>query len=222
MIFIPWRMKNLFSRRFPLATHYLLNLSIDRKNESYWDAKLEQDWNDTSGDWPTKNRLIEQTCDPANSILDVGCGTGHLLRYLNSVGFKNLHAFDHSNYAITRLKSEGISGTIGKLPDIALPDETFDVVIASQVLEHIVRRKHFVEEIGRVLRPDGRFFVFVPNDTLDPLSEPSHVALYDRKSLRDFLSRHFQIRELGDMVDDHHPMPVLYAICEKRADTPSK
>ena len=213
---IPWRVKSLFSRRFPLATHYLLNLFEDRKDPSYWDRGLEADWDTIHCAWPTKNALISREVDRDAAILDVGCGTGDLLRHLHANGYTRLHGFDHSSYAVKRLGQEGIEMTRGSLPDIALPDCSFDVVVASQVLEHIINRKRFAREVHRVLRPGGRFFCFVPNNCLDPLAEPSHVQIYNRSSLEKFLGRTFDIQRVETLVDENHPnYSILYAVCAK-------
>jgi ubiquinone/menaquinone biosynthesis C-methylase UbiE len=103
------------------------------------------------------------------------------------------------------------------LPEIAVPDASFDIVIASQVLEHIIRRRRFVREIERVLRPGGRALIFVPDDCLGPIAEPEHVFKYNRFSLEQFLRRHFEIVSVQSIRDPNHEMPVLFAIGQKRA-----
>ncbi len=56
--------------------------------------------------------------------------------------------------ACARLNAEGIHARRGKLPRIDFPDRQFDIVIASQVLEHVIRRGLFASEIRRVLEPE--------------------------------------------------------------------
>lgn len=105
----------------------------------------------------------------------------------------------------------------GRFSDLPIPGARFDVVIASQVLEHIIRRRRFVSEIARVLKPQGRAFIFVPDDCLGPIDEPEHVIKYTRDSLEKFLSRTFDIISIESMRDTNFPMSVLFAQVRKRA-----
>ena len=99
----------------------------------------------------------------------------------------------------------------GVLPVIGLPDESIDVSIASQVLEHVIRRRRFLKEIRRVLKPGGRALIFVPDNCLGPISEPEHVVKFDARSLRKLLERYFTVVRMDTIRDPNHPMPVLFA-----------
>ena len=79
----------------------------------------------------------------------------------------------------------------GKVPTLPVPDAAFDIVIASQILEHVIRRGLFATEIHRVLSPGGRAFVFVPDDCLGPIDEPEHVIKYTNATLSAFLGKIF-------------------------------
>ena len=108
-------------------------------------------------------------------ILDLGCGIGRHLytAYQNDNleiigldrGFTDLKTakdrkkdFDHldnSNRHLHFVHGDGL-----KLP---FQDNTFDIVICSEVLEHILDFRSVIKEIKRVLRPQGTFAVSVPN-----------------------------------------------------------
>jgi ubiquinone/menaquinone biosynthesis C-methylase UbiE len=208
---IPWRVKNFVSNHFPLLYHLAVNIGASGNSPQHWDRRLEETWDSPARQWPTKNTLIESFVSKEESVLDIGCGDGSILRYLKRQGFSDLHGLEISNYAITRLEREGIRMHRGSLPFIPLPNASFDVVIASQVLEHIIRRRRFLREIRRVLKPGGRCFVFVPDDCLGPISESEHVIKFNRQSLAKLLSRFFEIISLESIRDDNHEMPVLFA-----------
>ena len=103
----------------------------------------------------------------------------------------------------------------GVLPRIPLPDQTFDVVIASQVLEHIIRRSTFASEISRIMKPGGQAFIFVPNDCLGPIDEPEHVIKYNRKTFESFLKRHFDDVSVEVIKDTNFAMTVLLGHVKK-------
>jgi SAM-dependent methyltransferase len=215
MPIIPWRIKNLLSENFPLLYHIAVNLGTRGNSTEHWDRLLAQGWDASGRHWPTKNKLIASLTESAEAILDVGCGTGSILRYLKSCGYTNLHGLEISDYAIKRLRGEGIKMHFGVLPEIALPDDTYDVVIASQVLEHVIRRRRFVSEIRRVLKPGGRAFIFVPDDCLGPIDEPEHVVKFNTRSLQKLLEKYFSVVAINSMHDENFDMPVLFAHLEK-------
>jgi len=213
---IPWRAKNFVSNHFPLLYHVLANIGVSGNSAAHWDRRLEETWG--ARQWPGKDRLIESLTAPTDCVLDIGCGDGSMLRYLQKRGYRDLHGLEISDYAIRRLESEGIHMHRGVLPSIPLADASFDVLIASQVLEHIVRRRTFLKEVRRVLKPGGRCFVFVPDDCLGPISEPEHVIKFNAKSLSALLGRYFSVESITSIREENYEMPVLFAHVVKTAD----
>lgn len=213
---IPWRVKNFLSEHFPLLYHLAVNAGAKGNTPEYWDRTLAETWDHPSRLWPTKNEIIASIVPRNACVLDVGCGTGGILRDLKSRSYQDLHGLEISQYAIERLSSLGIRMHEGVLPKIPLADGAFDVVIASQVLEHIIQRRRFITETRRVLRPGGTAFIFVPDDCLGPISEPEHVIKYNARSLRRFLSGFFEIERLESIRDQNHPAPVLFALVRKQ------
>jgi SAM-dependent methyltransferase len=214
---IPWRIKNLLSEYFPLLYHLAVNTGIRGNTPEHWDARLAQTWDAPARQWPTKNELIASLTKPSDVLLDIGCGNGGILRHLKGLGYHRLHGLEISGYAIQRLHGAGIEMHRGALPLIPLPEASFDVVIASQVLEHIIRRRRFLNEMRRVLKPGGKALIFVPDDCLGPISEPEHVIKYNADSFHRLLRKHFLVVRLESMRDVNHAMPILFAHVEKPA-----
>ena len=217
MSLVPWRVRNYLSGRFPLLYHLAANLGTRGNSPEHWDARLAATWDGPGRNWPSLNRLVESLTVPSEAILDVGCGSGSMLRYLRRRGYRNLHGLDLSPYAVNRLRGEGIGMHLGRLPDVRLPAAGYDVVIASFVLEHVVRRRRFVRGLARVLKPGGRAFVFVPDDCLSPIDEPEHVTVFTARSLRALLERELGIERIGSVRDADNPIPILFAQLRKRA-----
>src|SRR5438128_2722336 len=186
MNILPWRVKNFVSEHFPLLYHLAVNAGLKSHDSAYWDQRLGETWDERN--WPTKCELIADLTRPEDRVIDIACGTGSILRFLKERGYPNLHGMEISPYAVNRLRDEGINMYQGKLPILCMPDGHFDVVIASQILEHVIRRRRFMQEIRRVLKPKGRALIFVPNNCLGPISEPEHVIKYNEKSFGKFLS----------------------------------
>jgi SAM-dependent methyltransferase len=217
MISIPWRVKNFLSEKVPLLYHLAVNLGSAGNSQEHWDRRLAETWDDPGRNWPTLNEMIASLTTSEDAILDIGCGNGGMLRYLKGLGWRHLHGLDISAYAIDRLRAEGIEMHFGRLPSVPLQGEAFDVVIASAVLEHVIRRKAFIREVRRILKPLGRAFIIVPDNCLGPIDEPEHCIKYTKHSLRGFLGRYFDIVSLEGVRDTNDATPLLFAVVRKRS-----
>jgi SAM-dependent methyltransferase len=215
MSLLPWRVRNFLSEHFPLPYHLVVNAGTRGNSREHWDTRLKETWDRWK--WPVKTDLIANLTRPEHALVDIACGTGSILRALKSRGYHNLHGLDVSTVAIERLSNAGISMHSARLPYIPMPDAQFDAVIASQILEHIVRRGLLAREIARVLTPGGQVFIFVPDDCLGPIDEPEHVTKFNRRSLMRFLARHFDAPSVDVITETHFPMPILFGHGRKPA-----
>lgn len=114
--------------------------------------------------WKTQVTREHARLRDARSVLDVGCGSGHLLEALRVPG-RRLCGVEMAEGAAQSLESRGIEGHAVDLESGALPfgDGEFDVVVCYDVLEHVFAPSRLLHEIRRVLRRDGAAFLCVPN-----------------------------------------------------------
>ncbi len=104
--------------------------------------------------------------DEPGDVLDAGMGPGRLCVELDQRGWR-VSGVDVSEVmvelAAARLphaRERLLAAPIEALP---FPDESFDVVIATGVLEHVGDKEAAIRELARVLRPGGRAIVSFPN-----------------------------------------------------------
>lgn len=97
--------------------------------------------------------------------LDAGCGQGGMSLWLLENGYQ-VWAFDESQEGIASVarKAPKINCFRGKLEEIPLEDESMDLVVAGDVLEHIGDDEKVVREFFRILKPRGTAIVSVPAD----------------------------------------------------------
>ncbi len=95
-------------------------------------------------------------------LLDFGCGSGIFVEELEKAGF-DAHGVDISDEAVRFGALQGIKNlsTIDS-HKINFPDNTFDVVLSMDVLEHLEDEEWALKEIERILKPNGIFVVMVP------------------------------------------------------------
>ena len=96
-----------------------------------------------------------------SKVLDVGCATGGFLKHLKSKGFYHLYGIDMIPQYVYKAKNYNIRlGTVYAIP---FEDNSFDIIILDQVLEHLHNPKSAMKEIKRVLKKGGLIYVGVPD-----------------------------------------------------------
>lgn len=118
-------------------------------------------------------------------ILDVGCAQGTLAITLAEKGYR-VTANDirdyYLNYARLRDDTGSVSFVVGNFVEYR-PDEPFDAVIFTEVIEHVVEHEPFLKNIWNCLRPGGLLVVTTPNHDYfrEKLPSYSEVSLPENK-----------------------------------------
>jgi len=148
------------------------------------------------------NPLIELGFNAeSRSYLELGCGFGFLTSYASFMGFGKVIGVEDANYG--KIGSEVLGFECQKLSDFELQIGEFDVVLASEVIEHVNDTKDFLENVKDRLMGDGIFVLTTPNAefinqanidlndslTLAALSPGFHTCLFSPQALREMLVR---------------------------------
>lgn len=119
------------------------------------------------------------------TLLEVGCGTGFVLSYLEKLGFMvtglDMHR-ESIRFARKRTKAPLLCT---RLEEISTK-KRFDVVGAFEVLEHVERQNEFLEKCGKFIKKNGRIMLTVPArkelwSKIDGFS--GHKRRYDKTNL---------------------------------------
>lgn len=128
------------------------------------------------------------------SLLEVGCGSGMYLDLMRSLGWERVVGVDINAGAIAQAQeSLGLEAYCGELGDVDFADESFDAVSLSHTLEHIAEPRALLANLYRILRPNGRIAIVVPNleslasrrfgENWFHLDVPRHTVNFTRHSL---------------------------------------
>ena len=133
---------------------------------------------------------------PGDRVLDLGSGDGTFTAELSRAGAQAV-GVDIAEAALKRARADHpkrdfrLAPIDGPLP---LEDCAFDLVWASEVIEHVADTARWLSEVRRVLSPHGRLLLTTPNHSraallvhgVERYSEPlgDHLHLYTRRSLR--------------------------------------
>jgi SAM-dependent methyltransferase len=109
--------------------------------------------------------LVQKICKPLDKadprILDVGCGTGANLKMLATCG--RAEGVDISPQAVEFCRQRGLDSVkLGAVEHLPYESDSFELVTALDVIEHLDDDVAGLREMRRVLRCDGRLLLFVP------------------------------------------------------------
>jgi SAM-dependent methyltransferase len=135
---------------------------------------------------------------PPLRILDVGCGTGLNAERLAAKGH-TITGIDLSPVAIEKFTQKGFKGMVCDIErdaGVPLASASFDLVFASEVIEHVSDTGTFLAEVSRLLRPGGTLILSTPNSAFwayrilsllgqaaSEYQHPGHVRFFSRRSL---------------------------------------
>jgi len=152
-------------------------------------------------------------------ILDVGCGTGELLKYFKDHGWHTFgiepvdkaRTFAQNEYSLDVYEENQL-----KLFD----SQSFDVITLWHVLEHVYDLNGRIEELKRILKPDGVLIIAVPDiDSYDALhygkywgalDVPRHLYHFSRDSISLLFENHsFKVMDTFPLKMDSYYVSLL-------------
>jgi SAM-dependent methyltransferase len=107
--------------------------------------------------------IARLTLAPSARVADIGTGTGAGLRMLRDIGFSDVRGVDMSEAAIRYCALKNL-GEVQRGDACALPfpDASYDLICATDVIEHVDDDARALAEISRVLRHGGYALLTVP------------------------------------------------------------
>jgi 2-polyprenyl-3-methyl-5-hydroxy-6-metoxy-1,4-benzoquinol methylase len=173
-------------------------VSLDRLSDRYAEHNRSERGRGFVFAGPERAALFKRIVGgPGRRVLDLGCRDGALTRaYLDG---NDIVGVDADREALEEAARLGIETHWADLDEaLELRDESFDVVVAGELLEHLRDPQRVVAEIRRVLRPGGTFVASVPNayrlknrlqflGGRPPDHDPTHLQMFSPGDVRALL-----------------------------------
>jgi ubiquinone/menaquinone biosynthesis C-methylase UbiE len=150
-------------------------------------------------DWEVRRHFLCEELRPGDRVLDLGCGQGAFIGAARAAGAEAVGA-DVAEAALQRARRRHPDVPFVLVPwngPLPFDDGAFDLVWASEVIEHVGDTGRWLSEVRRVLLPAGRLLVTTPSHGrgrvllggMERFSEPlgDHLHLYTKRSLQGLL-----------------------------------
>lgn len=138
------------------------------------------------------------------TFVDIGCGVGDVCVY---AGHRRAHVvgidiedllIQRASEAMRDVPARSFRGIVSDCDPIPLPDDSVDVVVCTEVLEHVENPSRFLGELVRIGKPGARYLISVPHPTSEAVLRriapswyfrpPFHIHVYEPEQLDVFLN----------------------------------
>jgi len=146
-------------------------------------------------------------------ILDVGGGDGligeHLWKMQN-----NIVTIDLPTVSAQSHQREFLSAVTGDAEELPFKPSSFDVVLASEIVEHLWNPNNFLDDAYKILKTEGHLIISTP-DGVDGLRYDSHKNYYTVEILEKLLAQKFSLVKVKRLTDVGTPTPTIIVMFQK-------
>ena len=145
-----------------------------------------------------KGSVKKLTARNSGTILDIGAGTGHFLKYMKDGGWEvsGVEVSEAAREYASKVHGLELRGTLDRT---VFQEESFDAVTLWHVLEHIHEPQEYLKTIYELTKPGGLLLIAVPNvasadarnyrEKWAAYDVPRHLWHFDGNSLKTLVER---------------------------------
>ena len=197
------------------VTNAIAHNSLDKMNEFYQDDRLLIDYicEERIEFYKAVVELIKSRMDTLDNkkIADIGCGTGHLLYYLQKeFKFQKATGFDYSPEAIKVAKNLFPAFDFYEFDIYQSHEQRFDVLLCTEVLEHLLYPSRAFSNLLSMLKENGVLLITVPNGRTDTFG--GHINFWSPESWKVFIdtSNEGHLSETGPIAKTEDNYAIIY------------
>lgn len=180
--------------------------------QDFWDNAFKQEYDKMITGKDLKNlayyrfngaryQVIAREIPHDASILDIGCGLGHFVRFLKAYHpLSTPTGVDFSAFAIqeARMFDPMSRYEVANCYDLSIfPDESFDTVHSAELLEHLEFPEKFLKEACRVGKKRGTLIITTPVQRGEGgVQSEEHLKEYTTKEFIELMSRFILVKDI--------------------------
>lgn len=143
-------------------------------------------------------------------VLDIACGEGYGSKLMKNWGAASVVGVDTSEEALTvannYFSGEGISFLNHTAEELPFENDSFDVVVSFETVEHLDHPENFLREVARVVKFDGVVLISCPNDPYIDIREGENLSsdpayYYVENSISKFATALYDYSAQNEVID---------------------
>ncbi len=144
-----------------------------------------------------QDMLLRRIPKATRLLLDVGCGSAFVARYFQ---YTDCHVVSldvaraNAEKAVSKYSTKNHAAVVADVFDLPFSENTFDCIVASEIIEHTVDPKKFMEALLKVLKPGGILILSTPyREKIEyslcvhcnqPTPKNAHLHTFDKEILK--------------------------------------
>jgi len=147
-----------------------------------------------------RKKIAKHVSKEAQLLLDVGCGSAWVAKHFVPKGKKVVSldvSFTNASKAMTAVTSPDHAAVVADVFRLPFGENTFDCIIASEIIEHLFEPALFVKKLVSILKPGGTLIITTPyKEKLEyhlcvhcnkPTPKNAHLHSFDEKKMREII-----------------------------------
>jgi 2-polyprenyl-3-methyl-5-hydroxy-6-metoxy-1,4-benzoquinol methylase len=152
-------------------------------------------------------------------ILDVGSGDGIIGENITKIGHTVI-SVDLPTVVVQAHRMQGLLAVAGDAEQLSFAPKSFDVVLASEIMEHLWNPHGLIEEAYRVLKENGYFIISTP-EGIDGLRYDAHKFYFTLDILKQMLNNKFELCEFERLKPEFTATPTIILSFRKLKESKS-
>lgn len=136
---------------------------LGETKRNFCDRRYGKNWQPYRSDLH-RISVVVSLIGSGRAVLDIGCGDGTIGELMAKNG-NTVCGVDISARAVSLASGRGIKASVCDIEseNLPFPDSFFDIVVATEIIEHIFDTDSFLDKIKAVLKPHGQLILTTPN-----------------------------------------------------------